>query len=93
MRNLVLASSVLIAAFTFAPRTAQAVDNSTHILGLGADTTFSAEGILPQISAKFALRPRIELSLQFGTSITRAESTFTPGLKFGYVLIPEKYMN
>jgi hypothetical protein len=92
MRTL-LASLALTAAFAFG-RPALAVDNSTHVIGLGADTTFTtSEGILPQLSAKFALRPRLELSLQFGVSVTKAEAIFTPGLKIAYVLIPEKNMN
>jgi hypothetical protein len=71
---------------------ARAVDNSTHVLGLGADATFSSQGVEPLLSAKFALRPRVELSLLFGMQIA-ANSGFDPGAKFDYVLLPEKNMN
>jgi len=59
---------------------------------VGAYTAFTSTGVNPEISVKFSLRPRIELSLMFGMQIA-AESTFTPGARFAYVLIPEKNLN
>jgi hypothetical protein len=71
---------------------ATAVDNTNRVIGLGAYTAFSQGGVQPQISAKFSLRPKAELSLLFGMQLA-AVSTFTPGARFAYVLIPEKNMN
>lgn len=71
---------------------ALAVDNSTHVIGLGAYTAFSQGAVQPQISAKFSLNPKLELALLFGMQLA-SESTFTPGARLAYVLIPEKNMN
>lgn len=75
---------------------AQAVDNSKHVVGVGVSTQYAggSAGVSrpAQLSAKFALQPRLEVSALFGL---RAASTLvvTPGAKFAWVLVPEKHMN
>lgn len=75
---------------------AWAVDNTVHAVGVGVGTQFVGAETLSrrpiQLAAKFALQPRAELSALLGV---KAASTgvFTPGVKFAWVLIPEKHMN
>lgn len=87
---------VLFVALMSWTLSAQAVDNSKRVVGLGVNTQFAggSAGVArpAQLSAKFALQPRLEVSALFGL---RAASTLvvTPGAKFAWVLVPEKHMN
>src|SRR5690554_3735929 len=76
--------------------TARAVDNSKHVVGVGVVTQF-AGGVRvierpAQLSAKFALRPRAEVSALLGFKVA-SPTAITPGVKLSWILIPEKYMN
>lgn len=76
--------------------TARAVDNSIHTVGVGVNTQFAVDPALngrpAQLAAKFALQPRAELSALLGIKAATT-GVFTPGVKFAWVLIPEKHMN
>ena len=83
----------VLLASVFCVSAAHAVDRSEQTLGVGVVTQFGGPAGRPaQLSAKIAVRPRIEVSVLFGVRLD-SPSTFLPGAKVGFVLVPEKWMN
>ena len=89
----VLGLAVLIAALAF-PGSAQAKDNTNHVLALG----FQADPIQPAtpallLSAKFAAAPNAEFAALIGFTLDNGFFSLSFGGKALLILVPEQHLN
>lgn len=90
------ASAAVLAALLLLPGAATAQEPREGTIGLGAVTQFGGGfiGARPtQLSAKFRVQPRLEISGLLGLSFGSNQQIFVPGTKFQWVLLQERNLN